>query len=861
MRANLKRRFKKFNDVQTGHLFILTLLWIFLAALIVPPVLSHVDTALRSERIYDEKTYAVYTADSGIESALWHVKKGDLEEFLIEPTEYNPYDFETVWEYALGENLNHTPASVSVRNVWIPEGYIDIPTLEEASQLLNDNKLALTGRMSRIPEDEGDNYQYEIKIVYQQEVGEELRLTSVGVWLPTGFEFVEDEETNSLERTGIPSPYEYPVRDSEDHYSGQAVIWTWDDPGVLYTSLPGSPAAANMIIRKITFEYTTERTDLKPPIVSWITTGGTGVDEIPYAWDADMRVFHIVSEAGDARVEARTAKSELRRMPAAIDGDYAAIGNGILGGDATKHDRLYQQSSATMETGDDPTDSNEIPANATIEKAYLYWAGWIDWHHYESISSSAWSETILQDDCANFTQDNPPPASPIDASWSAGGWTVSSGRFQAESTGETLEMSTAINLSSYSPGQVAVAFNHYHSANLESDDYLRIYFRDNGGNWDLIATYSNDSFTSGMLRSITITSSQYLHAGFRIRFVEYSLESGEWYAVDNITIGVPECPSLKYPSSPTPENLECLIEECARVNRVMFTPGTAPGTRVLVEYESGDIRTEPTEGTDYASTWSYACKADVTDIIRQAIGDGDLPSNGAGQYTVGHYYVGTDPGEDNYRVNESKPSYSLNFYTGGSTGYPLGYPHGQYPETPSGIHNYCYAGWSLVIIYSSPELVGHQLYLYDEMFEEAWGPTTPEDPDFDLDGEPGGIVAGFMIPQDIAGMPGRMTTFVVEGDASITGDTFEVNDQGNLTSNYSSNSNNIWDSDSSSGAHSVAGVDLDTFVVDDSIIQPGDTQAQINLVTRSDGFILVYILLSFESVSTTGGAITYLLEL
>ncbi len=70
-----------------------------------------------------------------------------------------------------------------------------------------------------------------------------------------------------------------------------------------------------------------------------------------------------------------------------------------------------------------------------------------------------------------------------------------------------------------------------------------------------------------------------------------------------------------------------------------------------------------------------------------------------------------------------------------------------------------------------------------------------------------------------------MTTFVVEGDSGISGDTFEVNDQGYLTSNYSSNPNNVWDSDG--GAHSVAGVDLDTFVVNDEIIQPGTTQAQI----------------------------------
>ena len=93
-----------------------------------------------------------------------------------------------------------------------------------------------------------------------------------------------------------------------------------------------------------------------------------------------------------------------------------------------------------------------------------------------------------------------------------------------------------------------------------------------------------------------------------------------------------------------------------------------------------------------------------------------------------------------------------------------------------------YAGWSLVIIYSSAETQGHQLYLYDIKnpnftFKESFpGGASQSNPDFDGDGNPGGKISGFLVPQPIAGETNaaRMTCFVGEGDEGKTGDSFKV---------------------------------------------------------------------------------------
>jgi hypothetical protein len=155
-----------------------------------------------------------------------------------------------------------------------------------------------------------------------------------------------------------------------------------------------------------------------------------------------------------------------------------------------------------------------------------------------------------------------------------------------------------------------------------------------------------------------------------------------------------------------------------------------------------------------------------------------------------------------------------------------------------------YGAWSMIVIYSSPETKGHQLYLYDTFrfywhFEENFA------------------VQDFLAPQDVLTDPNaaRLTCFIAEGDDVLTGDTISVNGSalfGGVP--YACNPvTNVWNSKSSVAGMSNIGIDIDTFALAYPIVQPGDTSAVIRVHTDDDGWCMVYMVLSFRSNITTGG--------
>jgi hypothetical protein len=110
---------------------------------------------------------------------------------------------------------------------------------------------------------------------------------------------------------------------------------------------------------------------------------------------------------------------------------------------------------------------------------------------------------------------------------------------------------------------------------------------------------------------------------------------------------------------------------------------------------------------------------------------------------------------------------------------------------------------------------------------------------------------------------------VGEGDAPLTGDYIALNGTklwDGITlgdgSNTAANPNNVWNSQSLGLTMTGVGVDVDTFNIrwDSHILNEGDTSAQLDLVTSGDNWYLEYIILSFRSQTTNGGAITYLIK-
>ena len=170
----------------------------------------------------------------------------------------------------------------------------------------------------------------------------------------------------------------------------------------------------------------------------------------------------------------------------------------------------------------------------------------------------------------------------------------------------------------------------------------------------------------------------------------------------------------------------------------VYFDGTEPalGNQGIIASRSQII---PNITSDVFKGYSYSCFKDVTALVRE--------------------FTRVDEGEP----TEHSPG--LATYSVGNVEATLGVDDGDY--------QLAHAGWSLILIYTSPQTVGHQLYLYDRFtYADDYS-----DLDFDRDGNPGGDISGFVIPERIQHEDGtyeqdaaKITTFVGEGDSWITGE-------------------------------------------------------------------------------------------
>jgi hypothetical protein len=250
----------------------------------------------------------------------------------------------------------------------------------------------------------------------------------------------------------------------------------------------------------------------------------------------------------------------------------------------------------------------------------------------------------------------------------------------------------------------------------------------------------------------------------------------------------------------------------------------------------------PTEGSGdlVASNWqvmpspfsgsfdgfSYSCSKDVSKLVKA------FPEN---------------PGEEHHTGNAE---YTLGDVAGSTE------------------HHLSYAGWSLIIVYGSPQSAGHYLYLSDTF---AFHPGTGGNLDFDFDGEAGGDITNFVIPEPIKDQYGniieevaaKITCFIGEGDAVWSPEYVQITGQQSANSMYLSNAvspwNNIWNGESPGMTY--AGVDIDTFEVlwADQIFQPDDTSVHLDMVSNQDAWNFIYFIISVRSETITGGTSHYVI--
>jgi len=414
---------------------------------------------------------------------------------------------------------------------------------------------------------------------------------------------------------------------------------------------------------------------------------------------------------------------------------------------------------------------------------------------------SAWLEssgqTLFLDNCSSM------------AKWSKSGndWVPDSGRFRGHHVGgeqdKYLTMVQALDLSSYAAGTVTVSWDQsiYYYPYVDPTDGLQFEFSADGGStWGglIPAFYGNNPDPSFSY----VIPAEYLSNSFKMRFhLDGFSGSYEYVYIDNIVI-----------SAQTGTIADNSVRFEINGQQVYLDEEGEPqqGTQEITADEYQYFANQDSQGNP--NGFSYACFKDVTKLVKEYSdkGDGDNPT-GNGEYIVGEVRGDTD-------------------------------------------NMWSYAAWSLIIVYSSPETKGHQLYLYDD-FAYAHEYSNV---DFDDDGEPGGSISGFLVPEPIAGEvnAARLTCFIGEGDEQYNYDYLKFN--GTALSDGQSTTN-VWNS--WSYGLSEDGIDIDTFYVtwDSGLLEPGDTSAQIDLPTQTDSWNLVYIIIAFRSDVTTGGTFSYLL--
>jgi hypothetical protein len=267
---------------------------------------------------------------------------------------------------------------------------------------------------------------------------------------------------------------------------------------------------------------------------------------------------------------------------------------------------------------------------------------------------------------------------------------------------------------------------------------------------------------------------------------------------------------------------------------------------VLLPYSSANITDIPADGEVvlaylYWSGWrdyEGAAEADTTaGLSINGTGvyfDGDgLPAIGGQDIEASRYWL----------LENSAPDYSYSCFKDVTDLVKYFNPQGNGEYTVSGVTanttgEWSYAGWSLLIFYSSPAEPIRQIFLYDQfMFAGSYS-----EHEFDIE--------GFSAPADAEAV---LTCFVGEGDEHygwphwFTGhDWLKFNEYylyDAVNPQY-----NVWNGLSSGlGGLSIDGVDIDSFNVSSPIINQGENSATVELGTGVDNWNLIYILLAFTS--------------
>ena len=840
--VNMKRICKMIQTrlaYQNGQILLLTLLLVLVSSLMLTPLLSYMGTGLKTGQVFEQKTERLYAADSGIDDGKWQIKYGHLETTC--PT-YSPYDFGSSWSYNLPEEVNNQTVAVSVQNAWVPAGSPADPTSPlntppdpaQAARIITGQsghppKIIITSNITGQYTDCAHPGTIEVNVQYYPEAGDNLTISDLGIWLPPGFTYRNDLGSNldSFDSNRAPDVF--------NQAGGTAVLWQFNnwpytgDSGAGKAHFPEvNPSGASPLVSKITFRFDAPEAGANPQTVAWINTNLDLTGDLPgnitYTWDGDVRVYHLTSTAGETSVEAYLAKTELRVMGGSVSGDYYAVGNSNLSdNDGDKCREHWNDPSTAAVT------SANIPADARVTAAYLYWSGWKNENR---------TNTLFSDSCSSLGNWQ------YSSNWNVAGSSYDKYIRSHYSSGADdkryLTRKGSLDLSTCTDGTVVISWEQWVSGIPGSGDGLDISFSaDDGQNWGPNIPVFRGNIGSERVPYQCTIPTQYMTSGFRVRvhlvgFAGYGLNCN----LDNIEINeLPADSSVVFKIGNT---------DGSGFKQVYYDAAGQPrqGSQKLLATRSQSVRNyaQNTDDTYSPHGYSYSGFCDVTALVNQYSTKAPAPA-------VNH------PGWATYSV--------------GDIGADIKGDSGQEDQ-------WSYANWSLIVIYSSSQTQGHQLYLFDKLVYSNQNEADGVNVDFDSDGQPGGTISGFLVPEPVAGEinAAKMTCFVGEGDSWFSDDYVAMNGtklwDGTTTSgNSQSGPNNIFNS-KSMGIHTNDGIDVDTLGIDppngryitwsSGILSPGDTSAQVDMVTHQDVWNLVYMVLSFRSETTTGNTLVYLIK-
>ena len=568
---------------QKGSVLALVLVMFLVGSSLCVILLQSSVSGMVTGKVYENKAAELYAADAGIEDARWIIKYDYLDTLLTSPG-YKYYNFTSDWTYSTSELINGENVTITIENVWIPVD-IPVPTEIEARTIVEAEKLIITSA--------NGSSDYNIIITYFPEVGDNLDVESIGVWLPRGFHYVSGSSNLEALADNITVV---------SHAGNEAIIWNFTSED--FENLPGVNPADSPRVAEITFQLDSELSDNDPDTVAWITT--SNVADIPFSWESDVKVYKATSIAGTTAIEAWMAKSETRLLSGGIAGDYVAAGNSLMTDDDNDDRReiLHAESSANI---------SSIPIDATVRAAYLYWTGWRNGVEFS-------------DSCDNFNN------------WDKGdAWSLSSGEFRAHynSGGDparTITLNESVNLSGFVYGDVKVMWNQDEGGNLEGEssgplyqDILWFAFSsDNGSSWGgNIKAFSNDNPDETFEYDVP---GGYLTENFSMRFyIEGFSDSNEYCFLDNITITTSEM---------IPDTS---VEFKVDGNQVYFGGGGTPtvgAEEIVADWSESMANTVGATPEGY----SYVCFKDVTALVKAfsvKAPDPAINHPGNAVYTVG----------------------------------------------------------------------------------------------------------------------------------------------------------------------------------------------------------------------------------